>query len=134
MNALKHKKKQVPEDVPAVVFVLVPPEWSEQPGMDEELLKQADRFFYGFGEYPGTTVVNLVAFMNEHYQDWGGKGRLTAHVLPRPNLSAHHPAEGLLPLLEQVASEDDEREFLASTEAQQSEFFRWAVKIWSKAK
>ena len=135
MRALKLKRDQVSEGVPSVVFVLIPPEWFSQDGLDAELRRQADRFFYGFGEYPGTDIVNLVVFMNEHYQDFGGRGRLTAHVNLCTNLTARHPADDLLPLFEPGnASEEEEREFLASTEAEKSEFFRWAVKIWNEAK
>lgn len=47
-NALNHKRKQLPSDAPAVIFVFRPHEWEEQVAdLEEELSAVVSRFFRG---------------------------------------------------------------------------------------
>jgi hypothetical protein len=139
-NGLRYERKQVPENAPAVVFAYVPHAWFADPDIDAKLKSDAEQFFYGKGDYKGTGAVNAVVFMNEHYEDMGGKGRLLFSFQTVINLSARHPCDDVLPLIdgsidkaESMAKADVfDIEFLRSSEKRGSEFFKWAGNIWDE--
>jgi hypothetical protein len=139
IHALREERKQLPEDVPAVIFATVPSNWFDDPAMDTLLLSDIDKFFYGVGEYKGTSAINVVVLIHEDYRDMGQKGRLSFLVLSRVNLSARHPCDNILPLIDGTidrlrhtphAKGVDEIELLLSTVRKESAFFLWAEQFW----
>ena len=72
-NALNAKRKQLPDDLPAVIFCLYPESWFTA-GPDvvrAGLIKAANRFF-------SSKRVNVVVFMSEQHWDAAGNGTLGA--------------------------------------------------------
>jgi hypothetical protein len=128
LNALCQKRRQLSTDAPAVVYCVIPENWSRSAiDWDDFLHKVVSQFFRD------TTRVNAVVFwMEQHIVVDGGRGAaLTVIRKPYVNDNARHPLNASLffsgqrsePFREALA---DANKLSALEEASyNSEFFRW---------
>ena len=97
-NALNAKRKQLPNDLPAIIFCVYPESWvSVGPdAVRSGLVEAANRFF-------SSKRVNVVVFMGEQHWDAAGNGTLGALFithLPVVNPGARRPISSLKFLLD----------------------------------
>jgi hypothetical protein len=129
-NALQQKRRQLPKSAPAVVYCVVPENWSHSAiNWDDYLQKIVSRFFRG------TTTVNVVVFwMEQHIVVDGGRGAALAIIRkPYVNQNARHAMDTTLfcsgqrsePLREALATADGDGLRALEKASHNSEFFRW---------
>jgi len=136
-NALNAKRKQIPDDAPAIVFCVYPESWfSIGPDLVRAgLIKVANRFF-------SSKRINVVVFASEQHWnpsgDNSGLGALFVTHLPIQNSEARLPISSLDFLLN--VSKDSphsvvERKDLAGEiqSFQDSEFFQWVDMLFDGA-
>src|SRR5262249_55708971 len=129
-NALQQKRRQLPKSAPAVVYCVVPENWSHSAiNWDDYLQKIVSRFFRG------TTTVNVVVFWMEQHivVDGGGGAALAVIRKPYVNQNARHAMDTTLfcsgqrsePLREALATADADGLRALEKASNNSEFFRW---------
>jgi len=136
-NALNAKRKQIPDDAPAIVFCVYPESWfSIGPDLVRAgLIKVANRFF-------SSKRINVVVFASEQHWnpsgDNSGLGAFFVTHLPIQNPEARLPISSLDFLLN--VSKDSphsvvERKDLAGEiqSFQDSEFFQWVDMLFDGA-
>jgi len=129
LNALLHKRKQLPDDAPAVIYCAIPEEWLAQPvNWDEVLEEIAGRFLRG------TRRVNAVVFWAEQHIDFNHGvpgGALVLIRKPYLNENPRYPSN--LSFLFDGKRSEPVHEAIATgtgfdqleTDSYESEFFRW---------
>jgi hypothetical protein len=136
-NALNAKRKQLPDDLPAIIFCVYPESWfSIGPDLlTTNLIAAAKRFF-------SSKRVNAVAFMGEQHWDASGNGTLGALFvthLPIENSAPRHPISSLDFFLN--VSQDSPRSVVQRNNLlgegpnlQDSEFYRWVDSLFDETK
>jgi hypothetical protein len=134
-NALDSKRKQLPDDAPAIIFCIYPESWfSAGPDLVSSELKRAALKFFS-----GSKRVNAVVFMGEQHWDGDGTvGALFLTHLPVTNPAARHPISSLDFLLN--VSNDSPRSVVARNDvlsemssSHTSEFFEWVDMLFNEA-
>jgi hypothetical protein len=128
LNALRQKRRQLPKDAPAVVYCVIPEQWSHSAIDWDDWLPRIVRQFFR-----DTRRVNVVVFwMEKHIVVDGGRGAALALIgKPYVNDGARHPMNVSMfftgqrseTIRQALATADDLK---ALEEASyDSEFFRW---------
>ena len=136
-NALNKKHKQIPDDLPAIIFCAYPESWfSIGPDLVRAgLIKAANAFF------SSKKRVNAIAFMGEQHWNAAGdgtQGALFVTHLPIANPGARLPISSMDFLLN--VSRDSPRSIVERNNLlkelpllQTSEFYRWVDNIFDGA-
>lgn len=129
LNALRHKRKQLPNNAPAVLYCVLPEHWLGQGrNWNATLEGVANNFF------SGTRRINVVVFWVEEHIDRGGGmagGALVLTRMPYGNANPRHPADfsflfgGMrTQIAREAVATGDGLESLEKS-SYDSEFFRW---------
>ena len=122
-NALHHKRKQLPDSDPAVIFCILPESWADTP-MGVALGEFTKRFFGGTGR------VSAVVYVIEKHIEWekGGEvGHLSMQHLCLRNPNSRRPITSLSFFNNEaweVAPTDP------PTQRRNNEFFEWADSLF----
>jgi hypothetical protein len=128
-SALNAKRKQLPDDLPAIIFCSYPETWFNIGDglLQFNLMKAANKFF-------SSKRINAVVFMGEQHWDKSGDGTLGAlslTQLPVVNSSARHKISSLDFLLN--IGKDSPRSMIESGDlgriAQKNEFYQFVDDI-----
>jgi hypothetical protein len=129
-NALHAKKKQLPDDLPAIIFCSYPETWFNIGDglLQSNLMKAANKLFFS------SKRINAVVFMGEQHWDKSGDGTLGAWFLtqlPVVNSGARHKISSLDFLLN--IDEDSPRSIIESGDlvriALKNEFYQFVDDI-----
>jgi hypothetical protein len=123
-NALQHKRKQLPDTDPAIIFCVLPESWSETP-MGVALGKLTKKFF------GNTRRISAVVYVIEKHVEWekdGKVGHLSMQHLCLLNPNPRRPI-GSLSFFNcdswDVAPTDP------PTQRRNNEFFQWADSLFT---
>jgi hypothetical protein len=146
LNALEHKRGQVPRDAAAVIVCIIPETWPhiDDDNMHTEISSVISRFFRN------TQRINVVLFVQEAHLKFNTDGSLGGYVIferPFINMNARHKTKSLDAVWSRSIS-DDLRDYLLNpsairdsakmaalrAETRSSEFFRWVDSLQSLGK
>ena len=135
-NALEQKRKQLPKDKPAVIFVVVPEEWFVNNNDDVVRSLRED----ALAAFKKTHRINAIVFLNEHHNDFGlpDRGNLEFQFDPLINSEARHFVDDLIALTDgtlHLPSKVRDAYQLSVLEDvhQETQFFSWATEFWVQA-
>jgi hypothetical protein len=135
-NALNAKRKQLPDDLPAIIFCAYPESWFAVGTelVHDGLIDVTKRFF-------SSKRVNAVVFMGEQHWNASGDGTLGALFvthLPIENPAPRHPISSMNFVLN--VSPDSPRSIVQRNNLlgelphlQKSDFFRWVDSLFNEA-
>ncbi len=128
-NALRHKRTQLPNNAPAVLYCALPEHWLEQSRNWNEILEDvANRFL------ARTRRINVVVFWAEEHidrRDVVGGGALFLTSMPYANTNPRHPADfdflfgGMRSQIAHRAIATGDGLEVLEESSYDSEFFRW---------
>lgn len=132
-NALEQKRKQLPTDAPAVIFVVVPEQWFVGRNAEVVQLLRDD----ALQAYNRSQRINSIVFLNEQHNDYGlpDRGNLGFVFDASLNLAARHQVPELAAFIDgtlhrpEVFSDEEQLAALANVH-QDSPFFNWAARFW----
>jgi hypothetical protein len=135
INALNHKRRQLPDDKPAVIFVIIPAKWETSvDDINQWTASVANEFFIG-----GSRRINIIVFQVErHIDTWEDKSRggfiVVSKVFEAPNprfpcnlngVFAARGDAGEMQLRMETATSDPVAIAALANQVRQGEFFEW---------
>jgi len=134
-NALEQKRKQLPTDAPAVIFVVTPERWFV--GRNDEVVQLLRDD--ALQAYNRSQRINSIIFLNEQHTDFGlpDRGNLGFVFDASLNLAARHQVTDLAAFIDGTLHRADvfpDEQRLAALEHvhQDSPFFNWASQFWTR--
>jgi hypothetical protein len=133
-NALEQKRKQLPTDAPAIIFVIVPEAWFV--GRNDEVVQLLRDD--ALQAYNRSQRINSIVFLNEQHNDFGlpDRGNLGFVFDASLNLAARHQVPDLAAFIDGTLHRPDvfpnEQQLAALANVHQdSPFFHWAAEFWN---
>ncbi len=123
-NALHHKRKQLPDTEPSIIFCVLPESWSETP-MGAPLGKLTKKFF---GNTRRVSAVVYVIEKHVEFEKDGPVGQLSIQHLCLLHPNPRRPISSLSFLSD--AWETDTGQTDSPTQRRDNEFFQWADSIF----